>query len=80
MPVKRKPVEWKYPSEELLRTPSPYNTPEYREHLEAIGAYGEFDDFEREEMLCHITGQPCIGDPLFCEECPIMLDDEEAEG
>jgi len=43
MTAKRKPVEWKYPSEELLKTKMPWDTPEYREHLEAIGAWGEKD-------------------------------------
>jgi len=32
---------------------------------------------EEDVELCHITGEECMGDPLFCEECPIMLDEEE---
>lgn len=28
---------------------------------------------EEEEDLCDYTGDPCIGDKGFCEECEIML-------
>lgn len=32
---------------------------------------------EEDEELCDYTGEPCIGDSLFCEECSIMIGEEE---
>jgi hypothetical protein len=31
---------------------------------------------EEEEDTCGYTGEPCIGDPLFCEECEVMQEME----
>ena len=46
MSRRKKPVKWKYPSKRLLLAPSPYDTPEYQEHLDAIEAYGDEDPEE----------------------------------
>lgn len=38
-----------------------------------------YDDWpDADEQLCLYTGEQCIGDPGFCEECPILLEREEA--
>jgi len=31
---------------------------------------------EAKDVLCHLDGEPCYGDPNFCEECYKMLDEE----
>lgn len=40
----------------------------------------EFDcgeDVLEEEDLCDYNGDPCIGDRMFCEECPVLKDDDD---
>ena len=29
------------------------------------------------EELCNLTGESCVGDPGFCEECPVMVPEME---
>lgn len=36
------------------------------------GDYGLPDQDEDDEELCDYTGDLCIGDKLFCEECPVF--------
>lgn len=39
----------------------------------------DLDDEEEEDdedYTCDITGEECIGDPAFCEECPIMTEED----
>jgi len=56
--------------------------PVCKKRLERIQKLDEFmgldsgeehhEHYEREE-LCHITGDECTGDPIFCEECPVIV-------
>jgi len=32
---------------------------------------------EEPEELCNLTGEGCVGDPGFCEECPVMVPEME---
>ena len=32
---------------------------------------------EEPEELCNLTGDNCTGDPMFCEECPVMVPEME---
>lgn len=34
---------------------------------------------EEEENLCDYTGEECIGDKGFCEECEIFLEEVDEE-
>jgi len=42
------------------------------EYLDLDSGEEYHEHYEREE-LCHLTGDECIGDPMFCEECPVMV-------
>lgn len=41
----------------------------------------EENEEEEDEELCDYTGDLCIGDKMFCEECEVLqeLGDEDAE-
>lgn len=64
--------EW-YPYLEAIREDPPQGVKEMSEE-------SEFDcgeDVLEEEDLCDYNGDPCIGDRMFCEECPIWEDLEK---
>ena len=35
------------------------------------------EDDKPDQEICDITGEECIGDPMFCEECPISLPEKD---
>jgi hypothetical protein len=37
------------------------------------------EDVLEEEDLCDYNGDPCIGDKMFCEVCPVLTGDWEPE-
>lgn len=39
------------------------------------GEYDTGEDVLEEEDICNYTGEQCIGDKMFCEECPVFKDD-----
>jgi hypothetical protein len=42
-----------------------------------VDYFGEGED--NEEDSCDFTGEYCIGNRCFCEECPVLTDDWEEE-
>ena len=34
------------------------------------------DDEIEDIVICPYTGEQCYGDPYFCEECPVMYEEE----
>jgi len=46
-----------------------YNQKVYEIWLDLEVADDEWDSV----VLCNLTGEQCVGDPLFCEECYIMV-------
>ena len=48
------------------------------QHLdEWIEVMGLDEKYHEQGELCHITGDDCTGDPVFCEECPVMVPEME---
>jgi hypothetical protein len=41
--------------------------------MSEVNDYEDDEDIEPEDY-CDYTGEICIGDPMFCEECPVMLE------
>ena len=37
------------------------------------------EDVLEEEDLCDYNSDPCFGDKMFCEECPVLTGDVEPE-
>lgn len=39
--------------------------------------YDNGEDVLEEEDVCDYNGETCFGDEMFCEDCPVVNDEEE---
>lgn len=54
-------------------------TPEQEKFDQFYADTMDFGNEEDEEDICDYTGEQCIGNKLFCEECEIFHDNQEEE-
>lgn len=49
----------------------------YDQELMRGTPYGmdEIEERMQQEEICNYTGEACHGDPKFCEECDVVLED-----
>lgn len=48
-------------------------------YYEPDSGFGSDEEEDDQEPPCDYTGEDCIGDRRFCEECPILTDEWEEE-
>jgi len=48
-------------------------------YYEPDSGFGSDEETDEQEETCDFTGDICIGNKVFCEECPILTDDWEKE-
>lgn len=47
--------------------------------LSEEGEYDTGEDVLEEVDYCDFTGEECFGDKMFCEECPVLTDEDSDE-
>lgn len=53
---------------------------EWAEQQKKLLYYSEFncgEECEEEEESCDYTGEECVGNKLFCEECEVLIGEDE---
>ena len=54
-----------------------YVSPEDFKKKELYDSQFSMEEDEEVEELCDFTGEECIGDKRFCEECSVLTDEDE---